>query len=113
MSNNAETESWTDKIWKYINVFLNPIVVYIIISMYSLIQLGEQEKKKEIVEETSMRTELNFIMSKVWDIELDILHGSCHIWNVSFLNKFVSEWLLYAIKTVPLYCILCIHRLNE
>ena len=48
MSNSAETESWTDKIWKYINVFLNPIVIYIIISMYSVIQLGEQEKRKEI-----------------------------------------------------------------
>lgn len=48
MSNSAETESWTDKIWKYINVFLNPTVVYIIISMYSVIQLGEQDKRKEI-----------------------------------------------------------------
>ena len=48
MSNSAETESWTDKIWKYINVFLNTTVVYIIISMYSVIQLGEQEKRKEI-----------------------------------------------------------------
>lgn len=47
MSNNAETESWTGKIWKYINVFLNPIVVYIIISMYSVTQLGEQERKKK------------------------------------------------------------------